>query len=255
MPDQLAHYLFARRVWAAAGELKPRIDPASPAFRAGSFGPDPLFNDFSSERRSQGFGMHRRPGREALEKLREPLKQNLPGAADYAAGFFTHYALDRLCHPDLKAMDARGEAKHVPTETAYDRALYLRGGCRLPRHIILSESACRIAAGMYEGVSARQFRLDLAAYWKLRRMLILGGGTKIADIADRLNPAWKGIVPSGTPSEGTLRGIKMLDGLLDAGVPIAAVQLERFFHAVENDLPLDGWTDFNFAGSEVSKNE
>ena len=68
MPDQLAHYLFARRVWAACVELRRRIDPASPAFRVGSFGPDPLFNDLSGARRAQGFGAHRRPGREALEK-------------------------------------------------------------------------------------------------------------------------------------------------------------------------------------------
>lgn len=251
MPDQLAHYFFARRVWAAAGELQRRIDPASPAFRAGSFGPDPLFNDFSPERRGQGFGMHRRPGREALEKLREPLKRNLPGAADYAAGFFTHYALDRLCHPDLKAMDARGEARHVPTETAYDRALYLRSGRQLPRRIALDEGACRIAAGMYADVSARQFQRDLAAYWKLRRMLILGGGTKIAAIADSLHPAWKGIIPSGTPTEGTRKGIRMLDELLEKSVPEAAEQLGRFFHAVENDLPLDNWTDLNFAGAPV----
>ena len=253
MPDQLAHYFFARRVWAAAKALGPRIDPASPAFRAGSFGPDPLFNDFSAERRSQGFGMHRRPGSDALERLREPLKQNRPGAADYAAGFFCHYALDRLCHPDLKAMDARGEARHVPTETAYDRALYLRSRPSLPRRILLPEPVCQIAAGMYDGVSPGQFRADVSAYWKLRRMLLSGGGTAIAKIADHLSPAWRGIIPSGTPSEGTLRGIQMLDALMDGSVSVAAMQLERFFHAVEHDLPLDKWTNLNFAGAETEK--
>lgn len=248
MPDQLAHYIFARRVWMAAKALQDRIDPASPAFRAGSFGPDPLFNDLNANRRRQGFAMHRRPGREALEKLRLSLRLELPQAENYAAGFFTHYALDRLCHPDLKAMDARGEARHVPTETAYDRALYLRGRHAIPRRIALDEDGLRIAAAMYEGVEPRQFRRDLNAYWKLRRMLLMGGGTAIAGIAGRLSPAWRGIIPSGTPSEGTLRGIEMLDRLLEESVSIAAEQLENFFYAVDHELPLDAWTQADFAG-------
>ena len=56
MPDTLAHLLYARRVLAAAQPLlRARISPDSPAFRAGTFGPDPLFNDPSPERRAEGF--------------------------------------------------------------------------------------------------------------------------------------------------------------------------------------------------------
>ena len=66
MPDQLAHFLFARRVWSLLGDLRTRINPASAAFRAGSFGPDPLFNDLSTHRRGQGLAVHRRSGRDAL---------------------------------------------------------------------------------------------------------------------------------------------------------------------------------------------
>lgn len=248
MPDQLAHFLFARRVWMASGELKRRIDPASSAFRAGSFGPDPLFNDLSAARRAQGFGAHRSPGRNSLEKLRNPVKENQPSAADYAAGFFLHYALDRLCHPSLKEMDAKGEARHVPTEAAYDRALWLRENRRMPRHILLGNDVCRLAAQMYEGVSAEQFRRDVQAYWKLRRLLLMGGGTLLSKLPDKLNPAWQGIIPHGTPSEATLRGIAMLDELLDSSVDIAAEQLGLFFDAIDRDLPLDSWTDADFAG-------
>ena len=247
MPDHLAHYIFARRVIFAAKAVLPRVNPASPAFRAGSFGPDPLFNDFSAARRSQGFGMHRRPGREALERLREPLRQNLPDAADYAAGFFTHYALDRLCHPPLKEMDRKGEARHVPTEAAFDRALYARIRPRLPLRIMLPEAGCRIAAGMYEGVSAPQFQADLNAYWKMRRML-LGGGRALDKISASLSPAWREVLPGGSPSPGTLRGIEMLDDLLNASVPETAAQLEKFFRAVDQDLSFDDWTNADFSG-------
>lgn len=248
MPDQLAHYLFARRVWSACGELRRRIDPASTAFRAGSFGPDPLFNDLSSARRMQGFRAHRRPGREALERLRVPVRENWPGAADYAAGFFLHYALDRLCHPALKEMEARGEARHVPTETAYDRALYLRDCGSLPRRILLDDAACRVAVQVYEGITEDQFRRDLQAYWRLRRMLLLGGGTMLARLPDKLNPAWEGIIPHGIPSAGTIRGIAMLDALLEESVEPAARQLCLYFAAIDADKPLDHWTDADFSG-------
>ena len=249
MPDQLAHYLFARRAWTACGELHRRIDPASSAFRAGSFGPDPLFNDLSAARRGQGFGAHRSPGRLSLEKLRRPVKENWPAAADYAAGFFLHYALDRLCHPSLKQMDAQGEARHVPTEAAYDRALWLRENRRMPRHILLGGDACRVAVQVYENVTPEQFRRDVNAYWKLRRLLLLGGGTLLSKLPDKLNPAWQGIIPHGTPSAATLRGIAMLDELLESSVDIAAQQLGLFFRAIDHDLPLDGWTDADFAGT------
>lgn len=249
MPDQLAHYLFAVKVWAVCPELKGRVDPASAAFRLGSFGPDPLFNDLSAARRVQGFQAHRHPGREALEKLRRPVQANMPAAADYAAGFFLHYALDRLCHPALKEMDARNEAKHVPTETAYDRALYLRGSVCMPRRFDAGIEACSVAAQVYEGVSAENFRRAARAYWRLRRMLIFGGGTMLAKLPDKLNPAWEGIIPHGVPSAGTIRGIAMLDGLMEDSVSVAAEQLTRYFSAIDAGLPLDSWTDADFSGT------
>ena len=251
MPDQLAHYLFARRVCSACGSLGNIIDPASTAFRIGSFGPDPLFNDFSAARRGQGFDMHRRPGREALEKLRMPLREGWPAAENYAAGFFLHYALDRLCHPSLKEMDALGVARHVPTEAAYDRALYLREGRRMPRHIQPGGDCCRVAAVLYDGITPEQFRRDVQAYWRLRRMLLLGGGTLLSKLPEKLNPAWQGIIPHGTPSEGTLKGIAMLDRLMDTSASIAAEQLQLFFRAVDGGLPLDAWTDADFSGKHV----
>lgn len=55
MPDQIAHYLFARRVLAAAPSgVRARVCADSNAFRAGTFGPDPLFNDPSPRRRGLG---------------------------------------------------------------------------------------------------------------------------------------------------------------------------------------------------------
>ena len=251
MPDTLAHLLYARRVLAAAQPLlRARISPDSPAFRAGTFGPDPLFNDPSPERRAEGFEMHRRPGREAMERMRAPVRGRMPWAADYAAGFFCHYALDRLCHPELKAMDARGEAKHIAVETALDRALYLRGAVDAPRRIELSDSALRAAAEMYARVSPRQLRSDMSAYWRIRRFLLRGGGTKLAPLAGRVRPAWDGLIPYSEPDEGIRRGMDMLAARMEDGVAIAADQLTRLFDAYDAGAPLDPWLNADFAGAK-----
>ena len=251
MPDQLAHMLFAQRVLEASKpELRARICAASPAFRAGTFGPDPLFNDPAPRRRAEGFEMHRRPGREAMERMRAPVRDGMPWAADYAAGFFCHYALDRICHPELKAMADRGEAKHLAVETAFDRRLYLRGSVDVPRRIELSGSALRAAAAMYERVSPRQFHADLAAYWRIRRFLLRSGGTGLATFAGHVKSAWDGFIPYADPAPGILRGMEMLQARMDDSVCIAAEQLARCFEAFDVGAPLDPWLNADFAGKE-----
>lgn len=251
MPDTLAHFVFARRVLeAAAPQLKSRVCVDSPAFRAGTFGPDPLFNDPSPRRRAEGFEMHRRSGREALERMRAPVERRMPWAADYAAGFFCHYALDRLCHPELKAMDARGEAKHLPLEAAYDRELYQRGAGELPKRIFPGDADCRAAVQMYKSLTPQQFRADVRVYWAMRRALVLQNGRFLAALPGKLSAAWDGIIPYAEPSEGIRRGIAMLDGKLRDCVDEAAEQLERYFSAIDADAPLDKWTAPDFAGRE-----
>ena len=251
MPDQLAHYVFARRVWKACGRaLRDRIDPDSIAFRLGTFGPDPLFTDLNARHRAEGFGLHRQPGFVALERMRDAVRRDMPGAADYAAGFFTHYALDRLCHPELKAMDARGEAKHLPLEAAYDWELYHRGALALPRRIFPSDADCRAATQVYHSLTPHQYRADVRIYWAMRRALVLQKGRFLARLPGKLSPAWDGIIPHAEPSEGIRRGIEILDGKLRDCVDEAAEQLERYFSAIDADAPLDKWTAPDFAGRE-----
>lgn len=252
MPDQLAHILFARRVLAAADHpLLERIQPASPAFRAGTFGPDPLFNDPSPRHRAEGFEIHRRPGRLALERMRAPVRERMPWAADYAAGFFCHYALDRLCHPDIKAMAASGEVQHVALETAYDRTLYLRGNRDVPRRIILSKSALSAAVRMYERSGEKRFRMDMDVYWQIRRLLIYGGGTPLAAVPGKFKAKLDGLIPYARPTPAILRGIDMLDDLMEQSIAPAARQLSLYFEAIENNTPLDAWTDKDFSGFQT----
>lgn len=253
MPDQLAHTIFARRVIEAAGKRLPvNISSASPAFRAGAFGPDPLFNDPSPYRRAEGFEMHRKPGFFSLERMRTPVKSAMPRAAEYAAGFFCHYALDRLCHPAIKAMAAQGEIRHVPLEAAYDRALYLRLKQGMPRRIALDRDGLRAASRMYARVGPGRFAMDLEAFWQLRRLMVLGGGTRLSAAPGRLNPEWEGLIPHAQPDAPTRRGIDMLDNLMEESIPVAAEQLILYFDAIFQNRPLDSWTNADFSGFQTS---
>ena len=252
MPDHLAHYLFARRVLAEASEgLRKRICVDSAAFRSGTFGPDPLFNDPSSRRRAEGFEMHRRSGREALERMRAPVREKMPWAAEYAAGFFCHYALDRLCHPDIKAMAAQGIARHVAIESAYDRELRLRGKIRLPRRISLSSSALRAAAEMYRHTGPRMLGADVEAFWQIRRFVAFGGGTPLAKVPGKTVRKLDGLIPYAEPTEALRACFVCLDKRIESSVGIAAEQLERYFHAIDQNLPLDPWTDADFSGFQT----
>ena len=252
MPDQLAHIRFARRVLEAADpSVRARVDADSMAFRCGTFGPDPLFNDPLPSGRAEGFGLHRKPGRIALERMRAPVRAGMPCAADYAAGFFCHYALDRLCHPELKAMAERGEAQHVAVETAYDRVLLARSGDDVPRRIQLTDSAVRAAAAMYEGISPARFRVDLAVYWRIRCFSLFRGSSILAPIPGIIKSSLDGLIPYATPSPGVVRGMEMLEARIEASIAPATEQLNLYFAALDADLPLDVWTDVDFAGGST----
>lgn len=252
MPDQIAHILFARRVLARADRhVRALVCPQSPAFRAGSFGPDPLFNDPSPRRRAEGFELHRQPGCVSLERMRKPLRQRMPWAADYAAGFFCHYALDRLCHPEIKAMAARGEIRHVPLEAAYDRRLHQRGFDDLPRRIILSRSALITAAQMFERVGPARYAMDVEAFWQIRRLVLFGGGTGLSKIPAKFKPEYDGLIPHARPDAATLRGMDTLDALVEDAIAPAAEQLNLYFDAIFQNRPLDEWTYADFSGFQT----
>lgn len=249
MPDQIAHIVFAHQVVAAADErLRRRICPTSAAFRAGTFGPDPLFNDPSPRRRAEGFDMHHRSGREALERMRRPIGSGMPWAADYAAGFLCHYALDRLCHPEIKAMAAEGKIGHLALETAYDRILYLRGNRDLPRRIGMSRSALQAAAQMYTRLNWRQYRTDLEIYWQMRRFLIFGGGTKLAKLPACFDKKLDGLIPYAEITPDMEAGIAMLDRRMEESIQPVAEQLNHYFDAIDAGLPLEAWLEADFSG-------
>lgn len=254
MPDQLAHYIFARKVIAAAdASVRRRISVDAPIFRVGTFGPDPLFNDPSPYRRAEGFEMHKRSGREALERMRKPIEERMPWAAEYAAGFFCHYALDRLCHPDILDMAKRGVAKHVAIEGAYDRQLMLREGMRLPVRLPMSASALKAAAHMYTRVGPGRLRADIEAFWQIRRFVLFGGGTLLSAVPGKLNRDWDGLIPHKTPSPELKECFARLDELLEKSVEPAARQLELYFIAIDQKMPLNDWFCPDFSGFQTQR--
>ena len=220
--------------------LDKRIDAASPAFRAGTFGPDPLFNDLHADIRRIGFGMHKHSGCEAMERLRH-------GDAAYAAGFFCHYALDRICHPLLYDMDRKGEAKHVPVETALDRILYKKGMGKLLLTLPLGDDTCRTAAQLYPGLSPAGFQKDVNIYLKLRRIMSTSG-TPLAAVTAAVLPKFRGLVPFSAPDDKTRRGIERLERVMRDNIGLAAEQLARCFDAIDNDAAFDEWLEADFSG-------
>lgn len=252
MPDQLAHYIFARKVLEASeADLRKRICGDAPAFRAGTFGPDPLFNDPSAFRRAEGFELHKRPGRESLERMRCPLEKRMPWAAEYAAGFFCHYALDRLCHPDILDMARRGVARHVAIESAYDRELMLRMGIRMSRRIPLSTSALKTAACMYRRVGPGRLGADIEAFWQIRRFVIFGGGTPLASVPGKFNARLDGLIPYREPSTELKECFVRLDELMEESVEPVARQMKLYFEAVDTHLPLNDWLNADFSGFQT----
>lgn len=249
MPDQLAHFIFARRVIAACGPaLRHRIPVDVAAFRAGSFGPDPVFNDPAALRRAEAIALHRLPGRVSLDRLREDVRRDAPHAAAFAAGFFCHYAMDRLFHPHILALAAEGEARHIAIETAYDRELCLRHPQLMPRKFHLTEAERIAAARPYLRVSPGQLHRDIRAFWQLKRFMHFTGGTIVAPAAGALLPPLKGYIPYRVPGPAVRRGIDMLDALMEACIPEAAAQLEACFDAFACGAPLPAWTDADFSG-------
>lgn len=250
MPDQLAHYLFARRVLDACRLC---VDADSPAFRAGTFGPDPLFNDPSPRCRAEAFAMHRSPGRKALERMRAGVLARQPWAAEYAAGFFCHYALDRLCHPLILELAALGVSSHVAIEAAYDRHLMLCKGENLPRRIVLSVGALKAAAEMYRRVGPERLRMDMAVFWQIKRFMAFSGGKAVAAVPGKLRREWKGLLPLRNPGKELEASFSLLDARMESAVGLTARQLERYFEAMEKGLPLDHWTNADFSGFQTHR--
>ena len=252
MPDQLAHYRFAQRVLAAADvSLRRRICGDAPAFRVGTFGPDPLFNDPSPYCRAEAFDIHRRPGCEVLERLRRPVQTRMPWAAEYAAGFFCHYALDRLCHPDILEMARSGVAQHVAIEGAYDRQLMMRENIRMPRRIPLSRNTLKVAASTYTRVGPGRLQVDIEVFWQIRRFVLFGGGTRLSAIPGKFNQSWDGLIPYKNPTPALKECFDRLDELMNMSVEIAARQLELYFIAIDRNLPLNDWLCADFSGFQT----
>lgn len=249
MPDQLAHFIFARRVLDACGPaLRSRVPVDGAAFRLGSFGPDPLFNDPSAALRAEGFSLHRMRGRVGLERLRPLMQDDAPHAAAFTAGFFCHYAMDRLFHPHILALAERSGARHIAIETAYDRQLCLRQPELMPRHFRPGPGELAAGARAYLHVTPGRLGRDIRAFWQLKRLVRFTGGTAVAPVVGALAPRLKGYIPYRQPDAAISEGIDMLDTLMERCVAPAAEQLEACFHAYDRGLPLPDWVDADFSG-------
>ena len=247
MPDMFTHMYFAKRVLTrCGGEIG--VSAETPAVWLGSFGPDPLFNDLSAARRAQGTGTHRRPGSEAMDRLRVGVRSGSPSARAYAAGFFTHYALDRLCHPDINRLAAGGNTTHLAIESRCEQLLRKRIPAEAPAFSCFSMEDCRAACALYDGISPGVFRGDLKGYLAIRRFINANAGKGISRLPGRLISGFDGFIARSEPTADEIRGAEGILKTLEDSVDLAAEQLTRCFDAIQSDTPLGAWCGPDFNG-------
>ena len=266
MPNYFAHLYFGSLVLAALPEgLRARLEAEQGAYILGQYGPDPLFfyrPAVPNVPCELGHRIHREPARAAMERLRQAVERDLPGAAGYGAGFFCHFALDSRCHSYVLRRTAEGGVTHAGLESEFDRFLMLRDGVDpfketpLPAPTV-PEGIDAVLEQVYPGVKARQFWKGMRLYQHVSRWYTrLAGRPLVKGAVDR---AAKGIPAFSFFQDALLERVprpeyqessQALWTLLQAEVSPTAERLTAFF----DGKPLGEWFDRDFSGRHVSAN-
>ena len=103
MANYFTHLTFGEQVLAALPEaLSGPIRAHWEAFSLGCLGPDPLFfyhPAWPNRCRREGVRMHAQSALPAFQRLALAVREGIPMAKSYAAGFLCHYATDCVLHP------------------------------------------------------------------------------------------------------------------------------------------------------------
>lgn len=263
MPNYFTHLQFGGRVLSALPEpLRTRIAAQRAAFDVGCYGPDPLFFYHllhDNPVRQVGLRMHKVSALPVFRRLARIISEDRPGGAGYAAGFLCHFALDAGCHGYIEARAAGGQTSHLRMEGEYDRLLMERAGIDplrqtpLPRPRLHPEEMETIA-GLYPGVTGRQFRESLASYRRVCRLQTLACRVGLSGAVDALSlrtpdkPDFRGAVLSRRAAGECAVSSTVLDSLVDQAVPQAVEKTGVLFRAAAGEAALDSWFDRDFSG-------
>ena len=262
MPNYFAHLLFGARVLKALPpEAAEPIRAQRESFNLGCLGPDPLFfyrPIRANPVRREGMEMHKESARPVLERLVRAVRNGVPQAEGYAAGFLCHFSLDAACHPYVNARAAEGTLAHLAIEAELDRRLIERRGLaskgRAYLPAIWDEAVFRAASAAYLEAGPEEVRRGYASMRKDTLLFAKGYGNLAGRVADRVirsipaTQELKGVILRDQPAPGSEVCCRELLALLQEQVAGTAERLLEFRDCVRLGGRLPGWCDQDFNG-------
>lgn len=263
MPNFYAHIRFCLAVRRRLPpSLRAVLTAERDSFLCGGFGPDPLY--FYTGRhgpgkiRQAGLELHHHSGAQAMEAFRRPVLEQRPYAVSFSAGYLLHYLLDSHCHPYIKATAETGEITHFALEGEYDRYLLRQDqvGYReaLPQKL-LPRSFYALAAEMAPEVTPEIYRQALREFRWVSLKLGVWAGSPVRHAVNAVShvpaarPIRGAVLDKEPPNQATMEHLKALDALTEEAVEIAAVELGRFFGAVQENMPFSEALGRDFSGN------
>ena len=262
MPNYFTHITFGEQVLdalppALAASLREQWE----AFVLGCLGPDPLFfyhPALPNRFRREGVRMHAQSARPAFQRLALAIRERIPMAEGYAAGFLCHYALDGACHGYINSQNAPHLA-HLAMEAEADRRLMESRGLKVRGRVHLPEIHTRevfeAAATAYEQSGPGQLRKGYRAMRRDSWLFSLTCGRRRGDwvnwLLRQIPPCRRldGIVLGRTPAPGSDESSRQILRRAEGLAPAAARQLLLFLETAAAGGELPGWFDRNFNGT------
>lgn len=262
MPNFYAHLQLCRRVeQQVSPELREILLRDHDAYLCGGFGPDPLYfyiqGPGAGQVRRAGLDLHHHSGAAAMERFRVPVKEKWPYAVAFASGYLLHFLLDARCHPYVNQVAGRGIYTHFALEGEYDRYLLRKDGTdyasALPKKEMPPEFYA-LAARMADPVTPAIYQKALADFrWVSLKFGAWAGKPvrHVVNAASHIPPARpiRGMILGSQPDVKLERYMLTLDRLCASAAETAAVELGRFFGAVEQDMPFSEALGRDFSGN------
>ncbi len=263
MPNYYAHLTFGQAVRDCLGpDAQAAVDGQRQGFDCGLYGPDPLFfyhNGIPSPRSREAHALHHGPPQTALERLRRPIEAGVPFALGYALGYLCHYLLDRSCHPFVYGNASHHGISHMAMEGEFDRFLMERDGIEphriTPMKRPTDPGVYVAAANAYESVDERGFRVSMAGFYRVARLLTLFQGTVFCapfDLITCKSDSAARMLLHKNPAPETARTNPALLALLEGAVRPSAALVEQVLNAYETGGSLDFLPREDFQGSRLA---